>query len=216
MNKSSRARHAASVQDLTPPDDVECLLFDWDGTLADSTAANAAAFDAALAPSGGAVDLAWFTAHAGLSTEDALAAVVAEQDLSVDVAAFTAARDAEYAARIGTVQVVPAVAALARAQAGRRRLAVVSGGRAAGVLGTLAHLGLAPLFEVVVTREDAPSGKPAPDLYRVALERLGVAPGRAWAYEDSDEGIAAAVAAGITAVDVRPLVRPHLAAAGGS
>jgi HAD superfamily hydrolase (TIGR01509 family) len=52
-------------------------------------------------------------------------------------------------------------------------------------------------FAAVVCAEDAPAKKPDPQAYHVALQRLGVAPGEAFALEDSPNGLHAARAAGI-------------------
>jgi len=52
-------------------------------------------------------------------------------------------------------------------------------------------------FAAVVCAEDAPVKKPDPMVYRLALQRLGVAPGEAFALEDSPNGLRAAQAAGI-------------------
>ncbi|MEV4872808.1 HAD-IA family hydrolase [Streptomyces syringium] len=68
----------------------------------------------------------------------------------------------------------------------------------------LSATGLEGLFDVVVTREDVARGKPAPDLFTEAARRLGVRPARCLVVEDADEGLAAARAAGMDAVDVRP------------
>jgi HAD superfamily hydrolase (TIGR01509 family) len=58
----------------------------------------------------------------------------------------------------------------------------------------------------VVVREDAERGKPAPDLFLEAARRLDVPPRRCLVVEDAEEGLAAARAAGMDAVDVRPWV----------
>ncbi len=60
--------------------------------------------------------------------------------------------------------------------------------------------GLLPLFQVVVCGEEVQELKPAPDLYREAVRRLGVASHEAWAVEDSSQGIESAVAAGLPVV----------------
>ncbi len=52
-------------------------------------------------------------------------------------------------------------------------------------------------FAAVVCAEDAPAKKPDPLAYRIALQRLGVAPGDAFALEDSPNGLRSALAAGI-------------------
>lgn len=57
--------------------------------------------------------------------------------------------------------------------------------------------GLAHYFRVTVSSEEVPRGKPAPDVYLEAARRLGVAPARCAAVEDSENGIRSAKAAGM-------------------
>jgi HAD superfamily hydrolase (TIGR01509 family) len=57
--------------------------------------------------------------------------------------------------------------------------------------------GLARSFRVTVSSEEVARGKPAPDVYLEAARRLGVAPERCTAIEDSDNGIRSAKAAGM-------------------
>lgn len=73
---------------------------------------------------------------------------------------------------------------------------VTSNGRET-VRGWLARAGLAPLVEIAVTGEDVVHGKPAPDPYRVALQRGRCEAGASIAVEDSPQGARAAVAAGL-------------------
>jgi HAD superfamily hydrolase (TIGR01509 family) len=69
----------------------------------------------------------------------------------------------------------------------------------------LTHLGIRHLFQAVVTSEDVTRQKPAPDIFLEAARRLGVAPQFCRAYEDTELGLQAIRAAGMEAVDVRPL-----------
>ncbi|MBI2765489.1 MAG: HAD family phosphatase [Chloroflexi bacterium] len=62
----------------------------------------------------------------------------------------------------------------------------------------LANIGLATAFDVIVTGSDVERGKPAPDIYLAAAERLGAAPARCLAIEDAPAGVASAKAAGMT------------------
>jgi sugar-phosphatase len=66
----------------------------------------------------------------------------------------------------------------------------------------LDHLALTGVFKVSVNRNDVSRGKPNPDPYLTAFERLGVAPERALVFEDSEPGVRSAVAAGATCVAV--------------
>jgi HAD superfamily hydrolase (TIGR01509 family) len=74
----------------------------------------------------------------------------------------------------------------------------------AAVLKTMEAIGIGDLFEIVVTQEDVTRSKPAPDLFLLAAERMGVKPGRCLVFEDSRLGIQAAEAAGMASVFVEP------------
>lgn len=80
------------------------------------------------------------------------------------------------------------------------RLGVVSSSSSSWVKSHLERLSLLPVFDLVVTREDAERSKPFPDLYLTALSRLGLPPSAVVAIEDSANGIAAAKAAGIRCI----------------
>jgi HAD superfamily hydrolase (TIGR01509 family) len=73
------------------------------------------------------------------------------------------------------------------------------------------HLGLAGIggrFDAILTRDDVRRGKPSPDLYLLAAERLRVQPGACVAIEDSNPGVAAAHAAGVITLMVPDILPP--------
>jgi len=72
----------------------------------------------------------------------------------------------------------------------------------------LAESGLAEVFRVVLSTEEVPRGKPAPDVYLTAASRLGVDPAGCAAVEDSSNGLRAAAAAGMKVVAVPHGVYP--------
>ena len=76
------------------------------------------------------------------------------------------------------------------------RLGLASSSNRPLIDAVLAATGLGELFEVTVSSEEVPRGKPAPDVYFEALRRLGVPAERATAVEDSANGIRSAHAAG--------------------
>ncbi len=82
------------------------------------------------------------------------------------------------------------------------KLAVASSSGIEWVKGNLERLGLLSHFDVLCTSEDVAVVKPHPALYRLALERLHVAPHEAAAIEDSPNGIRAAKAADLFCVAV--------------
>lgn len=99
---------------------------------------------------------------------------------------------------------IPRIAEFARRVAATHPVAVVSGGHRAAVERALASAGLRDLFDVIVTPEDVERGKPAPDMYLLAAERLGVEPADCLVLEDGPPGIEAGRAAGMRVVVVGP------------
>jgi len=77
----------------------------------------------------------------------------------------------------------------------------------------LATAGLSGAFEVIVTSDDVAHAKPAPDIYLLACERLGVHPADAIALEDSASGVAAAKSAGLTVIGVPQFAETDVSAA---
>jgi HAD superfamily hydrolase (TIGR01509 family) len=81
-------------------------------------------------------------------------------------------------------------------------VAVVSSSRRAWVEPHLVRLGVRDHFRAVITGDLTPRHKPAPDLYLLALRRLGVTAAEAVAFEDSPVGVRAARSAGLRCVAV--------------
>jgi beta-phosphoglucomutase family hydrolase len=83
-----------------------------------------------------------------------------------------------------------------------KRMAVVSSTARENVRLILASLGLDSYFETVVAGEDVTRGKPDPQGFLLAAERLGVAPGDCLVIEDAPDGIEAGRRAGMRCVGV--------------
>ena len=84
--------------------------------------------------------------------------------------------------------------------------AIATSSTHATVRGHLVSHGLTDRFHDVVARGDYANGKPAPDPFLKAAERLGVAPALCLALEDSHNGVRSASAAGMMAVMVPDLI----------
>ena len=83
------------------------------------------------------------------------------------------------------------------------RLGLATSGSRPGIELMLERLGWTNYFAAVVTGEDVSEGKPAPEPFLLAAERLAVAPDRCVAFEDTDAGVRSACKAGMTVFDVR-------------
>jgi beta-phosphoglucomutase-like phosphatase (HAD superfamily) len=152
------------------------------------------------------MDPGWYRARTGLSPAALADAAAADDSTPLDKQAVQAQATRHFVDLVELVTSNERVAAVAHAHHGAVPMAVVSGGPKAAVHAALEAAGILGLFDAVVTVEDVDRGKPAPDLYLVALDRLQVAAADCVAYEDTDEGLAAAQAAGIRCIDVRPVL----------
>lgn len=119
-------------------------------------------------------------------------------------AAPTAAEvDRDYTAALTEVSApMPGAPELVRALSGTVPIAVASNGRGEDVRGLLDRAGLLGFFDAIVTIDDVEAGKPAPDVYLRAAEKLGLDASAAVAFEDSPVGSRAAAAAGCTVVGI--------------
>ncbi|HBN53970.1 MAG TPA: HAD family phosphatase [Stenotrophomonas sp.] len=86
--------------------------------------------------------------------------------------------------------------------------AVATSTRRPLALRKLDSAGLLPYFEHVATSSDVAHAKPAPDIYLLAAAKLGVEPRHCLALEDSPTGVRAALAAGMTVIQVPDLLQP--------
>jgi HAD superfamily hydrolase (TIGR01509 family) len=194
-------------------------LFDLDGVLVRTEELHFAAYREVAAATGR--DLPWsferycLAAHYGTERlRGELAAAL--PGLLPDVAAW----DALYAAKSraylellarAPIELLPgAAAALERLTAAGTACAVVTNSTREQTARVRRRQPVLDSVPVWVTREDYAAAKPAPDGYRVALARLGVAPAAALGFEDTPRGVQALVAAGVDAVLVTHIPYPDL------
>jgi HAD superfamily hydrolase (TIGR01509 family) len=112
---------------------------------------------------------------------------------------FRAARDRRYAELVSEGDVViPGAVGVVQALASRYRLAIVTSSDPEPFARTHERTGLLAYFQLVLTRECYRLSKPDPEPYLCAVERLGAAPERCLVIEDSERGLRAAKAAGLT------------------
>jgi beta-phosphoglucomutase family hydrolase len=192
-----------------PAGDFRAYLFDCDGTIADSMPLHYRAWKQALAEWGCTFDEQLFYAWGGRPASEIIQALNAAQGLDMPVDALATRKEELYLLQIPMLKAVPEVLEHIHARHGHIPLAVVSGSRRESVVRSLTALHLLEKFDTIVSAEDYTNGKPAPDAFLLAAERLGMAPADCLVFEDTELGIAAATAAGMASVLV-----PARAAAG--
>jgi HAD superfamily hydrolase (TIGR01509 family) len=191
-----------------PARSFRAYLFDCDGTIVDSMPLHYSAWKKALAEWNCSFEEQLFYAWGGRPVTEIIAALNQRDGLNMPVDAVARRKEDLYFELLPQIRAIPEVVEHIEAKHGHIPLAVVSGSRRDSVLGSLTALHLIEKFDVLVCAEDYARGKPAPDCFLVAAQRLGVAPEDCLVFEDTDLGIEAAKAAGMASVRVpAPLER---------
>ncbi len=185
---------------------VKGIIFDCDGTLADSMPLHWRAWQVVLARHGLHLPEERFYSLGGVPSQDILKMLSAEQGIALDPLAVAREKEAEYLPLIAEVGPINAVVGIARQNYRKIPMAVASGGTRKVIEQVLDHLGIRRLFQAIITSEDVLKQKPAPDIFLEAARRIAVAPQFCRAYEDTDLGMQAIRAAGMEGVDVRELL----------
>jgi HAD superfamily hydrolase (TIGR01509 family) len=203
MSPSTRALAAHTFEPLDR--EYDGYIFDCDGTLADSMPLHFDAWREALSHHGAPFEFDWelFVSRAGKTLEVTVTELNQQFSATLDALAVADSQRLFYGARLAEVAPVAEVVALVDGLRGRYPLAVASGSDRRTVETTLRNLGIFEAFDSIVTAEDVVHGKPAPDMFLLAAERLGVAPERCVVFEDSLLGIEGARRARMGSVLVR-------------
>ena len=192
---------------LEIPPHVRGLVFDCDGTIADTMPLHYRAWVAALNEHGADFPEALFYEMAGIPTVRIIEMLNERHAYAIPVQAAADRKEALYERFLPEVVAIEPVVELVHRYAGKLPMAVATGGTRAICTKTLQSLDLLKHFAAIVTADDVAQGKPAPDIFLEAARRLGVPPESCYAFEDADLGLQSARAAGMTAVDIRPAHR---------
>ncbi|MGW4599906.1 HAD family hydrolase [Streptomyces sp. NPDC004457] len=181
------------------------VIFDLDGTLVDSEPNYYEASRQVLAEHG-VPDFTWadHEGYVGISTRETVTIWRERYGLHASVAELLAATNGRYLELAGTrTRVYPQMRAFVELLAARNvPMAVASGSSPEAIRAILAGTGLGALLRTVVSADEVPHGKPAPDVFLEAARRLGVDPADCVVLEDAAPGAAAAHAAGMRCLAV--------------
>lgn len=180
---------------------IAAVVFDMDGVLIHSEEVWDAVREAYVRERGGRYDAEVQRAMMGMSSTEwsrYLHETAGVPDAPEEINAEVVRRMLE--SYRDHLPLVPGAVDAVRRLAERYPLGLASSSNRELIDAVLEVAGLAPFFRVTVSSEEVARGKPAPDVYLEAARRLGVAPERCAAVEDSHGGIRAAKAAGMKVI----------------
>jgi HAD superfamily hydrolase (TIGR01509 family) len=188
-----------------PERDFDGYIFDCDGTLVDSMPLHFRAWSASFVHHGAPWEWTEDEFYANAGVPDRITVMELNQRFGADLCPdkIHEYKAEWYARHLHEIEAVAAVADLARRyHAEGRKISVASGSDISLVAPSLERAGLLELFDIIITPADVERGKPAPDMFLLAAERMGVAPETCLVFEDGQAGIDAANAAGMASVFV--------------
>ena len=181
------------------------LIFDLDGTLADTMPTHFAAWSKSMAAHGIEFSEDRFYALGGVPTPVIIDLLASEQGKILDSTVLAEAKEELFLELLKDVQPVVPVKLIAELHRGLMPLAVATGSLKWVAEKILKTLGIREWFTAVVGADDIVHPKPAPDTYLKAAELIGVDPTRCHAFEDTELGLQAARNAGMDVIDINIL-----------
>lgn len=183
-----------------PDHPFEGYIFDCDGTLADTMPIHYRAWKKALHAVGGDFPEDLFYQWGGRPSADIAQALIERYGLEVAMDTLVQCKEDHYLEAVHEARPIVPVIEIAHRMHGVKPLAIASGGNQELVTATLSALGILDLFDALVCFGDYERGKPFPDPFLVAAQRIGIAPQDCLVFEDSPTGVEAAKAAGMQCV----------------
>ena len=192
------------MMDVNPR--IRGLIFDCDGTLADTMSQHMEAWEKAFKDVGEPYRPDFFDPLRGMDEEDIVSLYNQQYHRNLDPKELVDRKHSYFRKWPHPIEPIQPVVDLVRRYADALPMAVVSGGRRENVCLTLDSIGIRHFFLTILTADDPFPPKPAPDLFLEAARRLNVAPDLCQVFEDGDLGLEAARLAGMAATDVRGCV----------
>ena len=190
---------------MSLPAHIKGLVFDCDGTLADTMPLHWRAWQVIATKYKLHFPEDRFYSLGGVPSRDILHMLAKEQGVTFDHIKAAHEKENVYLPLMTQVEPIHAVVEIAQSNYGKIPMAVASGGTQQIIVQVLEHLKIRHLFGAVVTSEMVKNQKPAPDIFLEAARRIGVDPKSCRGYEDTDLGMQAIRSAGMDAVDVRTM-----------
>jgi beta-phosphoglucomutase family hydrolase len=184
---------------------IKGLIFDLDGTLADTMPYHFRSWKTACNKFGANIDTAFLRKHTGTPGWIIAKEIIKLCKLngSVTIDQIMDEKLLEFYKDQHLVKPIMPVVEIAKKYHGRLPMAVGTGGHREAVERTLDITGLRKYFDIILTANDVENFKPHPETFLKCAEQMNISPEFIEVFEDGELGIEAALTAGMVATDVR-------------
>jgi len=180
------------------------LIFDMDGTLADSMPVHFLAWKLTALEHGFVYTEELFYSLAGMPTHKIVPVVNEKLGLSLDPVNFSKRKEELFLENLKEVRAIEPVADIVRRYHGKLPMSIGTGGKKYIAELTLNMIGFDGFFDAIVAADDVANHKPFPDTFLRCAELMGVEPQFCQVFEDGEMGLLAAERAGMIVTDIRP------------
>lgn len=185
---------------------IQALIFDVDGTLADSMPAHLAAWQEAARKYNFPFTPDDHLRYAGKADQAIVGEINREHQLNLSAREVAKAKETAFLQHLHQVQPIIPITTLVKKFYGHKPVAAGTGGFRHIAGQVLKHIGLHAYLDVLVTADDVENYKPAPDTFLLCAQKMGIEPEACLVFEDAELGFEAAANAGMHVIDVRPFV----------
>ena len=183
---------------------IKAIIFDFDGIIVDSEPVQMRAFRETLKPYGIEISNEEFFKMIGIRTVENFKEIKEKYNLNETIESLVEKKNENYLRllleNLKPRECIPEVVKYLYSRG--YLLGVGSGSRKEDVVIPLEKLGLNKFFKVIITGDDAVYGKPSPEIFLKVARNLNVKPQECAVIEDSENGVLAALNAGMIAVAV--------------
>jgi beta-phosphoglucomutase family hydrolase len=184
---------------------VKGLIFDLDGTLADSIPTHIHCWDIACSSFGYSFKEEMLIEMTGMPTRVFAEYIKKDSGCRLSVEEIMKLKQERFYQLAHAIKPIEIMAEFAKKQYGKIPMSIGTGGSKTSAGLIMQAIGLKPYFNVIVTADDVVNHKPKPDTFLKCAELMGVEPSFCQVFEDGNPGIAAAREAGMFVTDVRTL-----------
>ncbi|MBX2841916.1 MAG: beta-phosphoglucomutase family hydrolase [Flammeovirgaceae bacterium] len=183
---------------------AKALIFDLDGTLADTMPTHYLSWQKVAKNHGFEFEENWFYELGGVPTKNITILINNRYQLSLDPEKIEEEKEGYYLELETNVQPILPVVNILKEFKDKMPISCGTGNIREIAIPTLEAIGLGDVFEIIVTANDVENPKPSPETFLKCAEKMGVEPEFCQVFEDGNPGLQAAKEAGMIPTDIRP------------